>query len=236
MAKHKVLSTKKLEPSLLEKAKASGIEITEQEFISVEPIVSQEKQEEISESLENDRAVLIFTSSNAVNAIKHHFHKIIERKFYCIGGKTKNALLNFVAEEIIVATADYGKELAQKIIVDDVKEAVFFCGNKRRDELPEILKQAGIKVKEVVVYETVETPEKFTEDFDAVLFFSPSAVQSFFSANQLNSETVCFAIGETTAESIAQYSKNKILVSASPAQEKIVDAVLQHFENSTSKK
>ena len=145
MAKHKVLSTKKLEPSLLVKAKQNGIEITEQEFISVEPIVSQEKQEEISESLENDRAVLIFTSSNAVNAIKHHFHKIIERKFYCIGGKTKNALLNFVAEEIIVATADYGKELAQKIIVDDVKEAVFFCGNKRRDELPGMLKEAGVQ-------------------------------------------------------------------------------------------
>ncbi|MGV3530396.1 MAG: uroporphyrinogen-III synthase [Flavisolibacter sp.] len=236
MAKHKVLSTKKLEPSLVEKAEQSGIEITEQEFISVQPVVSKEKEEEISGSLVNTDAVLIFTSSNAVSAIKEHFHTISERQFYCIGGKTKKALLNFVAEEKIVGTADYGKELAQKIVAEDVKEAVFFCGNRRRDELPEMLQHAGIRVKEVVVYETVETPHTVTEDFEGVLFFSPSAVQSFFSANQLNKDTVCFAIGETTAESIAHFSKNRIVVSASPTQEKIVDAVVQHFENSTSQK
>lgn len=236
MATHKVLSTKKLEPSLVEIANQNGVEIIELEFISVQPIISKEKQEEISESLKNTDAVLIFTSSNAVSAIKEHFHTISERQFYCIGGKTKKALLNLVAEERIVGTADYGKKLAQKIIADDVKEAVFFCGNRRRDELPEMLTQAGIRVKELVVYETVETPQTITEDFEGVLFFSPSVVQSFFSANQLNKDTVCFAIGETTAESIAHFSKNRIVVSASPTQEKIVDAVLQHFENSGSQK
>ena len=47
MVKHKVLSTKKLEPSLVEQANQNGIEIIEQEFISVKPILSKEKQDEI---------------------------------------------------------------------------------------------------------------------------------------------------------------------------------------------
>lgn len=232
MAKHKVLSTKKIEPSLIEKVKQAGIEIVEQEFIAVNPIALKEKLKEITSWIDNNDAALVFTSSNAVDAVKSYFDKISGRQFYCIGRKTKKTLLNYVVEDRIINTGDYVSELAKKIIADGLKKVVFFCGNKRRDELPEMLKQAGISVNEVVVYETLVTPHIITEDFDAVLFFSPSAVQSFFSANQLNLSTVCFAIGETTAESIAQFAKNKIMVSAKPSQEILLDAVLRYFEHS----
>lgn len=180
MAKHKVLSTKKLEPSLIEQARENDIEIVEQEFIAIQPIVSKEKQDEILHWLTNRNIDVVFTSANAVEAVKNYLNKKSSRNFFCISGKTRSALLKYIRNEQIKATAAYGKELAQKIIEHQAKEIVFFCGNKRKDELPDILKEAAIKVHEVIVYETIETPSLNAGDFDAVLFFSPSAVQSFF--------------------------------------------------------
>jgi len=232
MAKHKVLSTKKLEPSLVEQAKRDGIEISEQEFISIRAIVSKEKQEEISHWLINSDLDIAFTSANAVEAVKNYLNKKSGHGYFCISGRTRSTLLSHVRGEQIIASAEYGKELAQKIIEHQIKEIVFFCGNKRRDELPALLKEAGIRVHEVIVYETVETPLLIADDFDAVLFFSPSAVQSFFSVNQLKKKAVCFAIGQTTARSISDFTKNRIIISESPEQENLLASVHLYFENS----
>ena len=47
MAKYKILSTKKLEASLIEKAKQNNIEIVEQPAISINTISTKEKWQEI---------------------------------------------------------------------------------------------------------------------------------------------------------------------------------------------
>ncbi|MGN6402685.1 MAG: uroporphyrinogen-III synthase [Flavisolibacter sp.] len=232
MAKHKVLSTKKLEPSLITQAKEYDIEIVEQEFISVRPIVSKEKQDEVAHWLMNGDMDVVFTSANAVEAVKNYLDKNNSRNFFCISGKTRSALLSYISNEQIKTTAAYGKDLAQKIIELQAKEVIFFCGNRRRDELPNILKEVGIIVHEVIVYETIETPSLSTGDFDAVLFFSPSAVESFFFLNKLKKHTACFAIGETTANSIIDFADNKIIISKSPDQETLLASVQLYFENS----
>jgi uroporphyrinogen-III synthase len=82
-----------------------------------------------------------------------------------------------------------------------------------------------------VIYETIETPQVSTEDIDGILFFSPSAVQSFFSVNQLKKETVCFSIGYTTAESVAGFTDNRIIISEAPSQEMILASVHFYFAN-----
>ncbi|MGN6163428.1 MAG: uroporphyrinogen-III synthase [Flavisolibacter sp.] len=238
MAKHKVLSTKKLEPSLIEKAKQSGIEIIKQEAIAVHPILSKEKQDEVNFWASNQHLhPVIFTSANSVEAVQYHLKQednwvAPNWKVFCIGGKTKEVLSAFIHPENILATADYGKDLAEKIIENSVKEVVFFCGNRRRDELPTILQNAGVTVHEVMVYDTIETPIAAKDDVDGVLFFSPSAAQSFFSVNQLKKSVVCFAIGKTTADSIADFTDNKIVTSESPSQEMMLASVLFYFEHS----
>lgn len=241
MAKHKVLSTKKLEPSLVEQAKENGFDITEQEFISVKTIVHLETYADVFNQLKKSYAA--FTSVNAVNSLAAYIHPnaegdrnyMPEWKVFCLAGRTKEAILNVKhLKENIIAEAENAKDLANKIIEQGVKEIAFFCGDKRRDELPDILKEAGIKVHEVVVYETIETPVIVPGDFDAILFFSPSAVQSFFLVNEIKKNTVCFAIGQTTANSISSYTDNKIVVSESPSQEMMLAAIQSHFENSKS--
>jgi uroporphyrinogen-III synthase len=236
MAKYKVLSTKKLEPSLIEHAKQNHIEIIDQEFISVKPVLTFENINRFLLLLKKPYAV--FTSANAVTSFTCYLHPGDPAykplwKIFCLGGKTKEAVLKIRSlKKNIVAEANNATDLAHKIIEREVKEIVFCCGDRRRDELPDILKKAGITIHELVVYETVETPSTIaTDDIDAILFFSPSAVKSFFSVNQLKKTTVCFAIGQTTASSIADCSDNKIIISESPSQEMMLASVHFYFQN-----
>lgn len=236
MVKHRVLSTKKLEPSLVEQANQHGIEIIEQEFIAVNPILSKEKQDEIMPWIEKKELItVVFTSANAVEAVKHYLHKNnaeqpLHWNVFCISGRTKNAVATFIHPANILGTAEYGKDLAQKIIASGVKELVFFCGTKRREELPGMLKKAGITVQEITVYETVETPVTAIENIDGILFFSPSAVTSFFSANGLNANTVCFAIGHTTADAIASFTGNTIITSEYTSQEMMLASLIKTYK------
>src|SRR5690606_37559246 len=118
----------------------------------------------------------IITSQNTVNALLHK--KVEIENCFCVGEKTK-AMLKANGLEVKVMT-DYGKELAEIIVKDYAEEAfTFFCGNLRRDELPTMLKENNVPFDEIEVYRTVLKPKKFDRSFDGVLFFSPSAVESF---------------------------------------------------------
>jgi uroporphyrinogen-III synthase len=240
MAKHKVLSTKKLEASLIGHAKEHDIEIIEQEFISIKSIWNQETFDKIL-SFVNDKALnIVLTSANAVDAVNNYMHfsdtyLVVDWNIFCLSGKTKEAVINaLLLRKNIVGEASNATELANKIIAKGVKEIVFFCSNKRRDELPAALKNANIQVHEIVLYETTETPISVDNDFDAVLFFSPSGVQSFFSANELNEDSVCFAIGRTTATSIATFTRNRIIKSIAPDPKKMIEEAIEYFEQKIS--
>ena len=235
MKKYKVLSTKKLDAPLIEQANENDIEITEEEMISVTPVASEETLKQVLHWTERTGVHAVFTSVNAVNAVKNYLHQVevskLSWKVFCISGRTKAALQTLVDEEQILATAAYGNDLAERIIEQQVKEVVFFCGNKRRDELPSMLQKAGVVVNEIIVYETSLTPSVVENGFDAILFFSPTAVESFFSANVPKENTVCFAIGTTTSGSLAEFTSNKIEVSEDTSQKSMLASVLSHFNN-----
>lgn len=240
MVKHKVLSTKKLEPSLIELAKENGIEIIEQEFISINPIRNQETYDMIVGFVNDKTQNIVLTSANAVDVLNSYMHfsdtyLAADWNIFCLSGKTKEAILNaLLLRKNIVGEANDATELANKIIAKGVKEIIFFCSNKRREELPAALNKANIKVHEVILYETAETPVTVDKDFDAVLFFSPSGVQSFFSANELNEHSVCFAIGRTTATSIATFTQNSIVKSTAPDPKKMVEELIEYFKKETT--
>lgn len=230
--KYKVLSTKKLEPSVIEYAKKNCIEIIEKEFISVKSIFSEENREKILELMKSGISCFIFTSSNAVSVLRQYKMSVSSgQKIFCLSGKTKNEILEFgFAEKNIVGEAENASDLAKKIIKQKIDEIIFFCGNKRRDELPSLLKKAGVKVHEIIVYETLETSTMINDMFDAVLFFSPSTVQSFFQKNKLNEQIILFAIGETTADEIKRFTSNKILIAGKPSEKNLLKEAISFFE------
>lgn len=226
-----------MESSLIDQAKQNDIEIIEQEFITVKQIFLEEKFKQLIELIRGGIQHIVFTSSNAIDTMDQYFHAentsdFSDCKIFCLSGKTREAILNAGFSEInIAAEAGNASALAKKIITQKTEEVIFLCGNKRRDELPSTLNEAGIIVHEIVVYETIETPKVVTDDFDAILFFSPSAVKSFFSVNQLKKGIICFAIGQTTADSIANFTVNKIITSEFPSQEMMIASVQNYFQN-----
>jgi hydroxymethylbilane synthase len=160
-------------------------------FIKTTPVTSTALQAQL-EALSQKEIVAVFTSKNAEQAVNVNKDKW---KIYSISNQ---------------ASVINASQLADIIIKDGIKEVVFFCGDKRRDELPEKLRHQGIQVEEVIVYNTTETPRIITKNYDGVLFYSPSAVRSFFSLNNLPATTTCYAIGETTAAEIKKYCSNDI--------------------------
>jgi uroporphyrinogen-III synthase len=232
---HRLLSTKKLKPSLIEKAKNDGVEIIEQDFISIQHIETPEKTREVTDWFNIGIECAIFTSSNAVIPFRTYLQAASRKpewKIFSLSGQTMKELQQEYANGmgIIMDTANDGSSLSKKITSYGIKEALYFCGNLRRDELPRELKKAGVQLHEVVVYETTASPSRITAAIDGVMFFSPSAAEAFFEKNQLEKEMVCFAIGPTTAERVGQLTSARVIQSNNPDQEAMLDLVTNYFK------
>ncbi len=238
MKEFQLLSTKELDPGVQDRLVQAGFKITIKTFISIKPVTGVEIKNKIKHALQFS-SNLIFTSSNAVEIFKNFFNEreliTTQQSFniFCISGKTLQAIKSLEKNEIKeVVYADNAALLAEKILIKDVADCSFFSGNIRKDELPVKLKEAGIKMNEVVLYNTVENANEIAGNFDGVLFFSPSAVKSFFSVNKLKSACVCFAIGNTTATAISDHCKN-IIVAKQPAQSAMAENIIEHFFNNS---
>ncbi len=229
-----ILCTRPLPASLVEEAAAAGIAIDELPFIETESILSVEVQQEIGlASIET--GTVVFTSMNAVDAVTIFLdgHQP-DWSVYAIGTATARLIKEYFGEEKIAGTAGDAASLAKLIAADKfIDEVIFFCGNQRRDELPEILRQHDIEVNEITVYQTIATPHKIENDYLGILFFSPSAVQSFFSKNKIAEKTTLFAIGNTTADEIKKYANNKIIISDEPGKENLVNTMIDFFAPSS---
>lgn len=225
-----ILCTRPLPEWLMNEAAASGITIEIESFIETEPVQTIEVQQEIENALLQS-AVVVFTSMNAVEAVAAELEdQQPDWTIYCIGTATQKLVKEYFGEHAIAGTAADASELAALIVEEAMTdEVVFFCGDQRRDELPGILNNAGIEVNEIVVYQTIEISHKIRKDYFGVLFFSPSAVRSFFKVNKVSEKTILFAIGNTTAAEIKKFSSNKIIISDEPGKENLVAKMIEYF-------
>ena len=109
----------------------------------------------------------------------------------------------------------------------NIKEVTHFCGNLKRDEFNEILTQNNIEVNEVEAYRTVLNERKFEDEFNGVLFYSPSGVQSFIADNKAK-DAVAFCIGQTTANEAKKHF-SKVDVSKMPTIESVLKSVNKYY-------
>lgn len=206
-----LLSTRPLPKAIVEEGAKKGVIIEELSFIATRPIHDEELFQRIK-TLATEKHTVVFTSMNAVEAVAEQIETSPEWKIYSIGNTTCKLIEEKFGSDKIVATAENAARLGERLIDDGINDVVFFCGNIRRDELPNKIHSEGGKMEEVVVYETEEMPSTLTKDYDGILFFSPSAVQAFFSSNKPAKHTVLFAIGKTTAEAIKEAKGRNILI------------------------
>lgn len=221
-----ILSTATLDDSLIKKVEAAGMHIDVMSFIDTTQLLDDNKEQQIA-MLYSEPHVVVFTSANAVKYLPEHNKPHWD--IYCIGYATQKAASEKFSAELIKGTAPNAATLADEIIKSGAKEIIFFCGDKRRDELPDKLQAAGISVQEIVVYKTTLTPQHINKQYDGILFFSPSAVESFLHANKIPSTTTLFAIGSTTAGAIVNMSSNGVITSKVPDKKELINTLLEHY-------
>lgn len=215
-----ILSTKKLLPNQKQLLVDTVFSVIDDDFIE-----TKTKNYELSKVNDN----LIFTSQNSVQSILHHpKHKDLQSKnVFCVGLKTKKLLEDNGFN--VVAYTGYASDLAEIItLIYSSESFTFFSGNLRRDVLPTILKENEITFNEIEVYETKLTPKKTTAKFDGILFFSPSAVESYLKLNTIKDE-ICFCIGETTASSLENKKIKNIEIAEKPTIEYVIDEVIEYY-------
>jgi len=227
--KIQLLSTVLLDQPFVNEAEEKGIALDSMAFIRVDMINEAMLLKE-TEEICSLPIIAVFTSANAVRALS----KLIyitkpDWNIYCIGNATKIALLDYFHVSAIKGCANDAAALAEIIFRDDIGEVFFFCGDQRMDTLPDTLREHEILVHEMIVYQTIETPQVVNKEYDGILFFSPSAVNSFFSVNTISANTVLFAIGKTTANALDKKVANKVIVSETPSKEHVVSQAIGYF-------
>lgn len=234
-----ILSTKKLLPNQKQLLLEANFIVIEEDFIQTKTIDFE---------LEKVNQNLIFTSQNGVQSILQHpkcadlIPKLREKNVFSVGMKTKELLTENGFN--VIAYTGYASDLAEIISLIYNKESfTFFSGNLRRDILPNTLKENQIEFNEIQVYETDLTSKKISSPnpskgrefkLDGILFFSPSAVESYLKSNTIKNE-ICFCIGETTAEALIPKLRDKktenIVIADKPSVENVIAEVIEYFTN-----
>lgn len=216
----RIVSTKKLKSNQKQFLLNAGFRLVEADFIQI-----------ISHKINkaSNYNFLIFTSQNAVlSVLENENHPILKNKIsFCVGIKTRQLLEEngFQVEQ----SFDYAEELVEYLLkYHSDKKFTFFSGNLRRDTIPNAFQKNNIIFEEIEVYQTVLTPHKMDNQVDGILFFSPSAVQSYVMENAITNE-ICFCIGTTTA---AELTTNNKIIANQPTVENVIIQCINYFNKS----
>ncbi|HLA59231.1 MAG TPA: uroporphyrinogen-III synthase [Puia sp.] len=180
------------------------IEITQRPDAELMPVVSAYGSEKLN---------VVFTSAHAVKIVSGWLKQKPDWTIYCIRNETRIAVLNWFGSEVTCKFASNALFLSRLMISEGVQKALFFCGDQRLDILPDNLRNNGVELNELIVYDTSLKPVKLKEPPDIILFFSPTAVRSFFSMNKISSGTTVIAMGTTTAAAIKQCTEHPVIIS-----------------------
>lgn len=220
----RVLSTKILTDSQKELFGSFDIHFMEYEAISI-----SYKAFDIPQDFD----YFLITSQNAVRSLMVHLksaakpQQLLTKSVFCVGSKTA-ALLGRTGLHVS-HFENNARALGQYLVEHySTHSFLFLCGDKRREELPVLLNQNKIAFREQIVYETSLNAVALDMNYDAYLFFSPSAVKSFAMKNKpLNGAAYC--IGHTTAEAANQLGL-PVHIAESPTVESVLDRLVQNLK------
>lgn len=170
---------------------------------------------------------LLFTSKNGVMGFFKNQFKINEHQnVFCVGSKTQKALtdLGIVCHGVFKNS----EELLSNISEGMPDEFLHFSGNLTLETLKTGLQNRHINYEEYSVYKTRLLDPKIDANYDALVFFSPSGVRSFCKNNAIGNTKV-YALGETTAMAVQQYTPNKIRLSPNNQLKELLSLIKENL-------
>jgi uroporphyrinogen-III synthase len=223
MSQISILSTKTLSTEQRQALLDADFDVLEQDFIEIKNNLFE---------LNKINTNLIFSSQNAVLSLmeQNGWEVLKTKSVFCVGIKTKELLeLNGFQVDVYM---DYASELAEIItLIYNQESYTFLSGNLRKETLPKALKRAGITFNEIEVYQTKLAPFKISdkEKFDGIMFFSPSAVESYLTNNKIKNE-ICFCVGNTTAKTLETNKIKNIVIAEVPLIEEVIEEVIEYYK------
>lgn len=200
----------------------SKFSVNSSDFIKIQLI----PQDEIRLDQIHDH--LIFTSQNAVKAVLDHdsVDSLRNRSIFCVGKNTGKLIEKNLGAVSYTATS--AEALALYLVNNHQQNSfTFFCGNLRQAILPDTLRENSIEIEEIECYKTIPDPVKINDLYEAVLFYSPSGVQSFIMENSPG-DSVAFCIGNTTG-AMAQKFFKKVVISEKSTIEGVIESVNDYY-------
>lgn len=224
----------------LQKLGAEAISIP---MIGIQSLVSSEEASDILDCLP-DFDWLVFTSSNAV---EHFFNLLggrelpVKIKVSCVGEKTAQRLKARFREPDFVPSAFDAQTLAKEIPVLGDEKVLFPCPRKTVTDLDKLLGDRKVKVTSWPIYETTACElsandvDVLTGGVDAIMFASPSAVDSFCSQlEQYQSvlrATAVVCIGRSTQKTAEHHGVQVDLVPDETSIDAMVNALIEWLNN-----
>jgi uroporphyrinogen III methyltransferase/synthase len=195
---------------------------------------------------------MIFTSGQAVRAVVTRSKKL-EAPLYRAGSKLRFAAVGPVSAEAVrqsglpvehVANTHNGVALAEELGERLRGRNVLLPRSDRANpDLPAALKGHGAHVTEVVAYRTLQPSGVDKQNLgriaageaDAILFFSPSAVQHFVELagvehlRSLQDKLAITSVGPVTADALGQLNVRRIVVAADTTAAAVVQTLEEYF-------
>lgn len=224
----KIISTKDLNPEVISHALKYKITIDCHAFIDIQFVRDANIDSQISK-LSTQKANIIFTSANAVKALEKLLSNVPDWNIYCLEGATSTAVKNLFGEEKIMTTAKDAASLGMKI-KDSESPFYLLAGDKRLDTVPDIFRSKGRKLEEIILYRNIQMSHVVNGHYDGILFFSPSAAESYFQNNAVTDE-ILFAFGSTTYAALQTLTNKHIVLNDHHSQHGMVDTVIKYFKH-----
>ncbi|KLE01440.1 uroporphyrinogen-III synthase [Aliarcobacter butzleri] len=145
---------------------------------------------------------LVFTSKNGVKAINSFNQDWKNIPSYAIAQKTANTIIKLGGVIEFIGNSGHGNDFAYELknVLKD-KKVLYVKALKTVSNLPNILKENGIFLDEIIAYKTsCKKSNIILEENSIFIFTSPSSVECFFKQYSWKNSYKAIVIGKTTAE------------------------------------
>lgn len=220
---NRILFTKELSSAHLMLLENLNVKVENIPFIKT--VAEQDYKTKLDKLFQGEFTSLIITSPYAASLFAGYAEENNFRidTIYTVGEKTAMHIRMY-CQKCVVSTKGNAEDLANMIVDEHTvhDKICFVSGEMRRNVLPIALRNAQIDFSEISVYRTLLSPPEKLPFFNIIVFFSPSAVRSFYLKYKLSNEAV-YTIGPTTQKELLKYNAHlKVNVAEYPSFESLV--------------
>lgn len=233
------LSTRTFPLSTTQKQRAKELQITIDflDFITIDYTLSLEAKQILAHLDFNSRPHILLSSQNAVYALQQYFSSNFAPKlhFYCVGEQTLHLTKKYFPQ----SNSEYlGNNMNQSLphilkMSQSLDTTLYFCAaTKPLPTLINFLNHHAVKFQHIPLYTTKLQAHSVKNNYDGVLFYSPSGVQAFFTDNPNYLENpekspLYLCIGQTTANELQKKLPNiAIFCPEKPNRTQMINLIL----------